>query len=127
MQALYEKGLVTQSTYDEWLRQGDPEKCAMLPRWLLEIMFFYVKTMTDSSNKRICESVGKSTKPISGGYYISKKSVYSNNYERYLDALCKTGYINTPSEWTDFGDNAKMINANVLAMIAKVGDYSVKD
>lgn len=108
-----------------------------MPRgWLLDIMCLSL-AKKDSSVKRLYDEAQECLKKQSGtlkdGFYasLSKYTRVSSadlppvSYQVYLDVLCKSGYINTPSEWANF--NNPITNGDALAIIAKVGGYRVKD
>lgn len=109
--SLYKNNCVSQDVYTAYTAYSQEGKIdSDMPRgWLLDIMCLSV-IKKDSKAKKLYEEL------------LNKPMGFFN---RYLEVLNKSGYINTPSEWA--GSTNSITNGDVLAIIAKVGGYRAKD
>ena len=130
MEKLSREDCVTEKTMNTWYNicnNRNPETEPMQKGWLLEVLFLVVQHSSSSASSTCKIAIDKFTTgaaPLSNGYYADK-SKYENELQVYLDALCVSGYINSPQEWVDFSEASS--NSNTLALISKIGGYHVKD
>lgn len=134
MQKLDAASCVSKHVYNTYSVSNENDN---MPRgWLLDIMCLSLVKKNSSVRKLYDEAQGylkKQSGTLKNGFYASE-SEYAKvsspdlppvSYQVYLDVLCKSGYVNTPSEWSNF--SGSITNGDALAIIAKVGGYRVKD